>query len=309
MGASAMARRRIPLAILCTVALAGAVVSGTGCERRSAQPGPAPGAPAARVVVTADHGADVLRDARVAPGRSVLVSLKGVTPVQTAYGGGFVQGMLGRASRTSPPADWFFFLNGMESPVGAAAVDLAPGDVTWWDHRAWGGMQSIRGVVGSWPQPFINGAGGARPVVAADAPLAGPLRAAGARIGTGDRAFRVRVGTDATLARRDPAWRAIGGDPAARAVAGGITNGAVVLMPPGGGTPVPVAGARAIAVLVPVGPAPRDGALLAVAGLDHGAARAAARAIADDPAVLALRYAVAFDGDGQAVRAAGRGTP
>jgi hypothetical protein len=117
------------------------------------------------------------------------------------------------------------------------------------------------------------------------------------------------VGTDADLARRDAAWRAIGGDPASRALAGGIAGGRIVLMPPGGGTPVPVAGARAVAVLVPVGPSPDDGALLAVAGIDDAAASAAAATIAADPGILALRYAVAFDGSGTPVGAAGRPGP
>jgi hypothetical protein len=146
-------------------------------------------------------------------------------------------------------------------------------------------------------------------VVAADAPLAGALRSAGARMGTGEQAWRARVGTDATLTARDSAWRAIGGDPAGARLAGGIRDGQVVLMPPGGGAPAPVEGARAVAVLVPGGAKPTDGALLAVAGLDARAARAAADTIAATPDVLSLRYAVAFDAAGQPVRAAGRTGP
>lgn len=296
-------------ALAAAMLVAGAAMIGAGCERRSEATAPADGAPAARIVATADHGAEVLLDERVAPGRSVLDGLQGVTPVQTAYGGGFVDEMLDRASSSSPSADWFFFVNGMESPVGAGAVDLGAGDVAWWDHRTWTGMQSVRGVVGSWPEPFLHGAGGTRPVVAADPPLDAALRTEGARLGGGDRPFRARVGTDADLTRRDAAWRAIGGDPASRALPGGIAGGRIVLMPAGGGTPVPAAGARAVAVLVPVGPSPDDGALLAVAGLDEAAASAAAATIAADPGILALRYAVAFDGSGIPVGAAGRPGP
>ncbi|MBU6364266.1 MAG: hypothetical protein KGQ95_08625, partial [Acidobacteria bacterium] len=82
-----------------------------------------------------------------------------------------------------------------------------------------------------------------------------------------------------------------------------------LLMPPGGGAPEPVDGARAVAVLVPAGVVPTDGALLAVAGLDGPAARAAARTIAARPDVLTLRYAVAFDAAGEPMRAAGRTGP
>ena len=296
--------RRAAAAAAALVAVA--ALAGVGCERRSAAAGPAAGEPAARVVATADHGAEVLLDEHVAPGRSVMTALMGVTPVETAYGGGFVLSMLGRGSSSSPSADWFFYVNGFESPVGAAAADLSDGDIAWWDHRAWEGMPRVRAVVGSWPEPFLHGVGGAAPEVAADAPLAGALERAGARVVPGDRPFRARVGTDASLALRDPAWRAVGGDPGGMALPGGIAGGRVVLMPAAGGAPVPVGAARAVVVLVPAGARPADGALLAVAGLDITAARAAAATIAADPSVLALRYAVAFDGAGTPVRAAGR---
>lgn len=304
-----MSRPRLALAAAALVALA--AVAGTGCERRSEAAGPAEGAPAASVVATAGHGAEVLLEQRVAPGQSVMDALRSVTPVETAYGGGFVRSMLGRGSSSSPPRDWFFYVNGFESPVGARSSDLAAGDVAWWDHRDWQGMQSVRAVVGSWPEPFVSGAGGGgpRPGVAADAPLAGALSAAGARVVPGNAAFRVRVGANAALASRDAAWRAVAGDPGARSLPGGIADGRVVLMPAGGGVPAPVDGARAVAVLVPVGTRPADGALLAVAGLDAASARRAARSIARDPGILSLRYAVAFDGTGAPIRAAGRSGP
>lgn len=306
---SSRASRRAAAALAAVLCVGAPALVAAGCERRSQAAGPAEGQPAARVVATADYGADVLLDERVAPGRTVLAALQGVTPVDTAYGGGFVTGMLGRSADASVPADWFFYVNGFESAVGARSARLAADDVAWWDHRAWGGAQSVRGVVGTWPEPFVRGAGAGRPVVAADPPLAGALRAAGARLGTGDRAFRARVGTDAQLGARDAAWRAIDGDPGARSLAGGISGAKVVMIPPGGGAPAPVDGARAVAVLVPAGTRARDGALFAVAGLDLPAARAAARAIAADPGLLALRYAVAFDGDGTPIRAAGREGP
>lgn len=294
-------RAAVAVALVCAGALLAA-----GCERRSEAQGPPEGQPAARLVATADHGAEVLLDERVAPGQSVMDALRGVTTVDTAYGGGFVNAMLGRGSSSSPPTDWFFYVNGFESPVGAAASDLRQGDIAWWDHRMWEGMWSVRTVVGAWPEPFVHGAGGQRPSVAADAPLAGALRTAGARVVPGPQAFRARVGTDAALAARDQAWRAIDGDPGARRLPGGIRDGQVVLMPPGGGMPQPVPGARAVAVLVPAGIRPSDGALFAVAGLDGPAARAAAATIAKRPDVLWLRYAVAFDAAGEPMRAAGR---
>lgn len=276
-----------------------------GCSRKSDAAAPADGDPSARIVATADFGADDLLDSTVTPGTSVMDALRSVTAVETAYGGGFVASMLGRGTETAPPADWFFYVNGIESPVGAASTTLGNGDVAWWDHHHWQGAMSIRGVVGSWPEPFVHQAA----TVVADAPLAAPLRAAGAHLVGSGSTYRVLVGTDASLSSRSPTWRAIGGDPGARHLAGGIAGGQVVLIPPGGGAPVPVPAARAVAVLVPAGLKPDDGALLAVAGLDAAAAQAAAATIAGQPDVLANRFAVAFDGAGTPVQSAGRSEP
>jgi len=288
--------------VLASVGLVVLVFATAGCSRKSESSTPGDGQPAARIVATADFGADDLLTARVAPGGSVMDGLRSVTAVETAYGGGFVASMLGRGTETAPAADWFFYVNGIESPVGAGDVTLTDGEVAWWDHHRWQGAMSIRGVVGSWPEPFVHVA----PTVQADAPLAAPLRAAGAKVAARASTFRVLVGTDATLSSRDATWRSIAGDPGGRHLAGGIANGAVVLIPPGGGPPVPVTGASAVAVLVPVGTRADDGAVFAVAGLTPAAARAAAATIARDPAVLAQRFAVAFDAAGVPVRSAGR---
>ena len=296
-----MSRARAAAAI----ALIALTAVAAGCSRKSDAAAPAAGEPSARIVATADFGADALLDTTVAPGGSVMDALRSVTAVETAYGGGLVASMPGSGTEPAPPADWFFYVNGIESPVGAGEATIGDGDVAWWDHHHWKGAMSIRGVVGSWPEPFVHQA----PSVIADAPLAAPLRAAGARVVTAGSAYRVLVGTDASLSSRSATWRAIDGDPGARHLAGGIAGGSVVLIPPGGGAPVPVDGARAVAVLVPAGLRPDDGALLAVAGLDADAATAAAATIAARPDVLANRFAVAFDGAGTPVRSAGRVAP
>jgi len=287
------------------LALIALTITAAGCSRKSDAAAPSSSEASARIVATAGFGATSLLDAPASVGSSVIDGLRSVTAVETAYGGGFVASMLGRGTETSPPADWFFYVNGIESPVGAAQVTLGDGDVAWWDHHGWSGAMSIRGVVGSWPEPFVHLA----PRVSADPPLAGALRAAGATVVTGASAFRVRVGTDASLAARDATWRDIAGDPGDHHLAGGIAGGRVVLIPPGGGALAPVDGASAVAVLVPVSATPDDGALLAIAGLNDAAARATAATIARDPGVLAQRFAVAFDATGTAVQSAGREGP
>ncbi len=52
--------------------------------------------------------------------------------------------------------DWFFFVNGIESPRGSAEVGVRGGDRIWWDYRDWTNAISTPAVVGSWPEPFLQ---------------------------------------------------------------------------------------------------------------------------------------------------------
>ena len=294
--------------ILAMVALVAAAALAAGCESRS-QDAPAAGEAAATLVATGDYGAVPLLDVRAEPGQSVMRALRGATEVETAYGGGFVASMLGRDSDRGATRDWFFYLDGVVSPVGAEQVDLAEGDAVWWDHRDWGALMEAPAVVGMWPAPFAHPAGGGPGPVAADPPLAVALEDAGAELTGGDSAWRARVGESAALARRDPAWRRALDDPDRAGLTVAIEGGRVTALGPEADGREPVPGARAVAAAVPAGLEAADGVLLAVAGLDAEAARAAAETIAADPSVLRLRYAVAFDGDGRPLRAGGRSGP
>lgn len=288
-------------------ALLAALALATGCERRGEHP-PAAGAPAATLVATSGYGVRTLLDTRVAPGQSVMRALRGATQVDTAYGGGFVSGMLGLQSNRSGQRDWFFYVNGIAGAVSARQVPVADGDTVWWDYRPWGALIQAPAVVGLWPAPFAHPGGGG-PAVSADPPLREALARAGVRLTTGRSAWRVRVGASDDIARRDPAWRRALADPSAAGLSVRIEGGAIAALPPGGGGPQPVPGARALVAAVPTGTAPSDGVLLAVAGLDAAAARAAAERVARDPSVLRLRYAVAFDGRGTPLRGGGREGP
>ena len=53
-------------------------------------------------------------------------------------------------------SDWFFYVNGVESPVGSADVQVKGGDRIWWDYRNWTAAMSVPEVVGSWPEPFAQ---------------------------------------------------------------------------------------------------------------------------------------------------------
>jgi hypothetical protein len=295
-----------PLALIAALLAAAALAA--GCESRS-QDEPAAGEAAATLVATADYGAVPLLDVRVEPGQSVMRALRGATEVETAYGGGFVASMLGRDSDAAGARDWFFYVDGVVSPVGAEQVEVAEGDAVWWDHRDWGALMEAPAVVGMWPAPFAHPAGGGARPVAADPPLTQALADAGAELAAGDSAWRARVGESEGLARRDPAWRRALDDPGGAGLTVAIEDGRVTALGPDADEREPVPGARALAAAVPTGREPGDGVLLAVAGLDAAAARAAAETVAADPAVLRLRYAVAFDGEGRPLQAGGRAGP
>jgi hypothetical protein len=228
--------------------------------------------------------------------------------VETAYGGAFVEEMLGRSSDLAATRDWFFYVDGVVATVSARQVRLADGDAVWWDHRDWGALMQAPAVVGLWPAPFARPAGEG-PAVAADPPLREALAEAGARIAPGESDWRVRVGASDELARRDPAWRGALDDPDRAGLTVTVEDGRILALSADASGREPVPGARALAAAVPTGAQPGDGVLLAVAGLDAGAARAAAERIAADPQVLRLRYAVAFDGEGRPLRAGGRAGP
>ncbi len=299
--------RRRPGRALALIAALLAAALAAGCEHRS-QDAPAADEAAATITATAGYGAETLLDVRVEPGQSVMRALRGATEVETAYGGGFVAGMLGLRSDAGASRDWFFFVDGISASVSAEEVDLADGGAVWWDYRDWGGLMDTPAVVGMWPAPFAVPGGDAEEV-AADPPLAAALEDAGAELTQGDSAWRVRVGESEALARRDPAWRRALDDPDRAGLTVAVEDGRVTALGPGADARRPVPGARALAAAVPTGLAPGDGALLAVAGLDAAAAQAAAETIAADPSVVRLRYAVAFDGDGDPLQAGGRTGP
>ena len=114
------------------------------------------------VTVTRDFGAEQV----VAPvsddvteSDTVMRVLERNAEITTRYGGGFVQSIDGLEGDYGGGSslDWFFYVNGVESTVGAADVQLQGGEAVWWDYHDWSAATSIPAVVGSWPQPFVGG--------------------------------------------------------------------------------------------------------------------------------------------------------
>jgi uncharacterized protein DUF4430 len=117
-----------------------------------------------QLTVTREYGAVPVLNGAVAAKESdtVMRVLEGEAEISTRYGGGFVHSIDGvaEAQRGGDPYDWFFYLDGVEWPVGAAETDLEGGERIWWDYRNWGTTNHVPAVVGSWPAPFSDGIAG-----------------------------------------------------------------------------------------------------------------------------------------------------
>ena len=181
--------------------------------------GPGKGVGEVELTVTRDYGTvpmlhRTLGD--VNESDTVMRALEGSADISTRYGGGFVQSIEGLEAQESVgrSLDWFFFVNGVEATVGAADYQLHGGESVWWDYRDWSAAMRVPAVVGSWPQPFLDGYGGKRYAVAVQClgggvacdAVRGSLQGAGVAVATGspDGAIRVLVGPWARL-RSDPA--------------------------------------------------------------------------------------------------------
>lgn len=116
----------------------------------------------AGVTVSVDFGSRVIGSAtqKHVPGSETVVSLlQRYFHVSTRYGGGYVESINGNAGN-SGRRDWFYYVNGILAPKGAAATDVNQGDQIWWDLHDWSVTDTVPAVVGSYPEPFANGIGG-----------------------------------------------------------------------------------------------------------------------------------------------------
>jgi hypothetical protein len=120
------------------------------------------------LTVTRDFGAEPLHEGideeKATEGDTVMRLLQRKYDVKTRFGGGFVQEIDGIAGGRDAGrrADWFYYVNGIEAPVGAAERRVSAGERVWWDHHAWDAAQRVPAVVGSFPEPFKSGSEGKR---------------------------------------------------------------------------------------------------------------------------------------------------
>jgi hypothetical protein len=118
------------------------------------------------LTVSRDYGGKVMlqKTDSIRESDTVLRVLDRNADISTRYGGGFVQSIDGLSGTQSGgrSSDWFFYVNGIESPIGAAQYDPSGGDRLWWDYRDWTAAMRVPAVVGSWPEPFVHGFQGDR---------------------------------------------------------------------------------------------------------------------------------------------------
>jgi len=157
--------------------------------------GPGRSAGAAMLTVTERFGTVAVGSVSVRslPGsETVMRMLERSFHVDTRYGGGFVQSINGLSG--GGQRDWFYYVNGVQAPAGAAATPLHQGDEVWWDFHDWRDAESIPAVVGEFPEPFLHGVAGRRlPTViqcfpgaaAACRRVRAVLASAGARVAAG----------------------------------------------------------------------------------------------------------------------------
>jgi hypothetical protein len=297
------------VAIAGLLALAATLASGCGLGA-----GKAP--TAVGLVVTRDFGAKVVRSwgAPQARGQETVMSLltRNAT-VSTRYGGGFVQSIDGLDGGQSGghSVDWFYYVNGIEASKGAAATNVHPGDHIWWDRHDWTATDDIPAVVGSFPEPFLNGIDGKRLPVRVECASAGGhacrtvtarlraqhVPAAVAALGSGAGAahtLRVAVGTWREIAGVSDVSELRSGPHASGVFARFSPSGAMLtLLGEDGRSTQTLAGGAGLIAATRNG---EDAPVWAVTGTDAAGVMRAASAF--DASTLKNRFAVAVDASG-----------
>lgn len=206
----------VATALLC------AALAAAGCGL-----GPGADVGAVELTVTREFGTVPVVDRSIEANESdtVMRLLEGSAEITTRYGGGYVHSIDGveETERGGDPYDWFFFVDGVESPIGAAEYELRGSERIWWDYRDWLATNHVPAVVGSWPAPFADGYEGREyPVAlvcAGGGAACGQVREALADAGVEPAAgsprgsIRILVGPWARL-RADPAATLIEAGPA-----------------------------------------------------------------------------------------------
>ena len=231
-------RRRTGFAAVALALLLAASAAAVGCGL-----GPGEEVGEASLSVTRDFGAAPVAapaSEAVEESDTVMRVLERNAEIETRYGGGFVQGIDGLEAdegSAAGPMDWFFFVDGLESSVGAADFSLSGEEAIWWDYRNWSAAMRAPAVVGSWPAPFAHGyEGRPRPVaVECEAAAAACDLAREAIAGTGARLVAGATPPDAIRVLVGP-WQLLRSNPDAEALAAGPQRSGVYVKEDPGAT-------------------------------------------------------------------------
>lgn len=212
------------------VALTAIATAGCGLGAGAADEG------SAELRVTRDHGARLVLEAATSDppeSETVIRFLDREAEIETEYGGNFVRSIEGVSGVEAQGrrSDWFFYVNGYWSPVGAGEARVRAGDRIWWDYRDWTDAYRVSAVVGSWPEPFLHGYDGELPPTEVVCTLAGRdareacgevaerLRSAGVEVREVERPAR-SAGADLALRILVGPWQRVRSDRVARALEG-----------------------------------------------------------------------------------------
>jgi hypothetical protein len=307
-------RARTPLGLAVSLVLAASVALGAALALAGCGLGPGTAPTAVRLLITREFGATTLRDdhePNVLGQETVMSLLMRNFAVSTRYSGGFVQSIDGQTggNEGGHPVDWFYYVNGVEASKGAASTNVNAGDHVWWDLHDWSQTQDVPAVVGSFPEPFLNGVGGKRlPVrIECEAVTGSACRTVAARLRArgvpaaiaapssvpGADTIRVLVGIW-NLVRGDQAAAGLAKGPAASGVYARFTpSGALTLLDPDGH---PTRTLTTAGGLIAATRHEQDAPAWVVTGTDRAGVELAARAFDDD--TLDGRFAVAVAGSG-----------
>lgn len=148
-----MVKRIQPLLL---IAISLILLSGCSVRKESAVDKPL----AVQLTVSRDFSSENIFDKQilVEAGETVLDILEKNLEVETSAGG-FVNGINGFKSSIQEQSgkDWFYYVNGTASNCSSKDYHLKAGDKVLWDYHKWDGNSFIPAIIGSYPEPFING--------------------------------------------------------------------------------------------------------------------------------------------------------
>lgn len=116
-----------------------------------------------RLMVSRDFGTESIFDKKILfqKNDTVMDLIKRNLEVSTGYDGGFINSINGlktyNGGISGQRMDWFYYVNGICSNLGAADYEVQAGDVVWWDYHPWSMGPANSSVIGLYPEPFQNG--------------------------------------------------------------------------------------------------------------------------------------------------------